>query len=265
MDIIKRNFFCLLRTGALNDFTTLEPMSPYKWRLVMGMAQQYQVEGAVLKGVKSHQYDRGIDFPNELFKLADFTQGEDQAEAWNLSNRWLNKRLRQIRMKEPCSSNPSMETIGLLNLLVKGTREILKGASMVSHTVALGQYLRRQNDRINKEKLAAWVGKTHLQGMVQLQMRMLVEFLDFQAEELPLPLPMRKRDIKRIAQQLNQPITGKEGDLHFWQDNNGLVRNNTQALRRNLQRALRLLPYASLETLSYFSHRFILSLNELEE
>ena len=32
MNIIQRNFFRLLRSGALNEFVSLEPMSHYKWQ-----------------------------------------------------------------------------------------------------------------------------------------------------------------------------------------------------------------------------------------
>lgn len=31
MDIIKRNFFCLLRYGAFNEYEPVEKMSAYKW------------------------------------------------------------------------------------------------------------------------------------------------------------------------------------------------------------------------------------------
>lgn len=33
MDIITRNFFRLLRSGALNEYEQLEPMSNFKWDL----------------------------------------------------------------------------------------------------------------------------------------------------------------------------------------------------------------------------------------
>ena len=32
MNILQRNFFRLLRSGALNEYESLEPMSLYKWQ-----------------------------------------------------------------------------------------------------------------------------------------------------------------------------------------------------------------------------------------
>ena len=47
MDIIKRNFFCLLRYGAFNEYEPVEKMSAYKWGVLQRMAQAHYVEAIV--------------------------------------------------------------------------------------------------------------------------------------------------------------------------------------------------------------------------
>ena len=32
MDIVQRNFFRIIKSGAFEDKDTLEPISPFKWR-----------------------------------------------------------------------------------------------------------------------------------------------------------------------------------------------------------------------------------------
>ena len=53
--------------------------------------------------------------------------------------------------------------------------------------------------------------------------------------------------------------------MHFWQAENGMVHNNSTALRQNLHRTLRFFRYAPAETIAHFFSRFAHSLSELEE
>ena len=70
MDIVQRNFFSLIRSGGLNEFVGLEPMSPFKWRQLMAMAIGRKVEDTMLQGLRHHQYDRDIEIPGELLGVA---------------------------------------------------------------------------------------------------------------------------------------------------------------------------------------------------
>lgn len=56
-----------------------------------------------------------------------------------------------------------------------------------------------------------------------------------------------------------------DGEMHFWQAENGMVHNNSTALRQNLHRTLRFFRYAPAETIAHFFSRFAHSLSELEE
>ena len=43
MDVIKRNFFALLQTGAFGKMQHVEPMSAYKWRKLFAMMGVHDV------------------------------------------------------------------------------------------------------------------------------------------------------------------------------------------------------------------------------
>ena len=103
MDIIKRNFFRLLRSGALNEYVTLEPMTTFKWNRLFQMAASQNVVSIALKGIKNHQYDNNIHMPQKLIlDLQEMTDKDEQEWVTNphLSNPTLNKRLKKIRHDE---------------------------------------------------------------------------------------------------------------------------------------------------------------------
>ena len=54
LDIIKRNFFRILRSGALNEFESLEPMSAYKWNKLTSLVMAQGVEKIAQKGLRNH-------------------------------------------------------------------------------------------------------------------------------------------------------------------------------------------------------------------
>ena len=66
MDIITRNFFSLLRSGALNEYETIEPMSEFKWKRLEQMVVAQHVEGSAWKGIRNHRYDEMMNIPSYL-------------------------------------------------------------------------------------------------------------------------------------------------------------------------------------------------------
>lgn len=54
MEIIQRNFFRLLRSGAFADDELLEPMSAFKWRRLYQMVEVQGVADVFLRGVQKH-------------------------------------------------------------------------------------------------------------------------------------------------------------------------------------------------------------------
>ena len=58
MDVIKRNFFALLQTGAFGKMQHVEPMSAYKWRKLFAMMGVHDVLQFALEGYAKQQYKR---------------------------------------------------------------------------------------------------------------------------------------------------------------------------------------------------------------
>ena len=86
MDIIKRNFFKLLRSGALNKFEAIEPMSEYKWNRLFQMIYAQEVWPIALKGIKNHQYDRNMNIPKSLLQNVDRIYDNPQKENKTVKN-----------------------------------------------------------------------------------------------------------------------------------------------------------------------------------
>ena len=67
MDIIQRNFFRLLRSGVLNEYESLEPMSTFKWNRLFQIVKVQGVEDIALKGIKNHTYDENAGRGNRRY------------------------------------------------------------------------------------------------------------------------------------------------------------------------------------------------------
>jgi len=75
MDIIQRNFFRILCSGAFGTQSNLEPMSPFKWRRLMQMVDAQQVMPIFINGVAKHSMDEGLNLPDSI--IADMTCDSD--------------------------------------------------------------------------------------------------------------------------------------------------------------------------------------------
>ena len=55
MDIIRRNLLTLLKSGALNEYGNIEPMSSFKWEKLFKMAVIHNISSFIHKGLKNHK------------------------------------------------------------------------------------------------------------------------------------------------------------------------------------------------------------------
>ena len=162
MDIIKRNFFRLLRSGALNEFITLEPMSAFKWKRLVQMVVAQKVSVIALKGIKNHQYDVELNIPQEqVAELQNDTRSPQEFPV-QLSNHFLNKRLKRIRENEPHVMDASMDTVEILNIIVRNVGYMLNRGISLNGIIELGRYLRTKGDKVDFVKLDDWLQELHL-------------------------------------------------------------------------------------------------------
>lgn len=269
LDIIKRNFFRILRSGALNEFESLEPMSAYKWNKLTSLVMAQGVEDIAQKGLRNHTFDAQANFPRTL--IDELNAGETTATLQNktyaphLSNRLLNRRLRKIQQGERHQIDASMTTLDLLNIIVANVNQILNRGISLSLIAELGSFLRTRGGKVDFVKLENWLQQLHIQRMAQLQGSILISVFEFEKEEIPFVNNVEPQAYALILRTLNHTANDTTEEWHFRQSRTGFVQNNSRIMRRNLRRSIRYINYAPIETISNFFGNFARSLSEIEE
>lgn len=269
MDIIKRNFFRLLRSGALNEYEDLEPMSAFKWNRMFEMIKAQGVVDMALKGLKNHTFDANANIPkhliDELGAMASDGENKPNAALPQLSNRFLNKRLKKIQTSERHQMDASMTTLDLLNIIVRNVEQILNRGISLKGIAELGSFLRTQGDKVDFVKLENWLNHLHIERMAQLEGSILIDVFEFEPAEVPFVKNVEKQAYALTLRTLTHTEEDTAKEWHFRQDKTGFVHNNSAQLRRNLHRSIRYIDYAPLETASNFINNFAKNLSEIEE
>ncbi len=263
MNIITRNFFRLLRSGALNEYEPMEPMSAFKWRRLDQMVHAQHVERAALKGIKNHQFDEMMNIPEDLANQTPDSSA--QQEEPRLSNHYLNFRLSRIENAERHAIDTNVDALNVLKIIVGNVSSMLNHGTMLSGIIELGSYLRNKGDKVDFVKLDTWLGKLQLRRMAQLQGSMLMSVFNFEQDELPFVRHVEAAANKLVLRSVTHSASDTAEEWHFRQLSSGFVQNNSALLRRNLRRSLRYITYAPLETVSNFFNNFARSLQEIEE
>ena len=260
MNIITRNFFRLLRSGALNEYEPMEPMSAFKWRRLDQMVHAQHVERAALKGIKNHQFDEMMNIPEDLANQTPDNSAHQEEP--RLSNHYLNFRLSRIENAERHAIDTNVDALNVLKIIVGNVSSMLNHGTMLSGIIELGSYLRNKGDKVDFVKLDTWLGKLQLRRMAQLQGSMLMSVFNFEQDELPF---VEAAANKLVLRSVTHSASDTAEEWHFRQLSSGFVQNNSALLRRNLRRSLRYITYAPLETVSNFFNNFARSLQEIEE
>ncbi|MGI6231399.1 MAG: hypothetical protein ACOYJF_00930 [Prevotella sp.] len=264
MNIINRNFFRLLRSGALNEYEPLEPMSSFKWNRLDQMARAQRVEAYAQKGVRNHQYDELMNIPQNLVNAKPVQVPSINASP-QLSNAFLNHRLKKIEYDERHAIDTNIGAVEVLHIIVDNVSTMLNHGTMLGGLIQLGSYLRSKGGEVDYVKLDQWLDKLFLRRMAQLQGCMLMAVFNFEKDELPFVQHIEPSAYRLVLRSVEHTAEDTAEEWHFKQSRAGFVRNNSALLRRNLRRSLRYLPYAPIETVSNFINNFTISLQEIEE
>lgn len=265
MNVITRNFFRLLRSGAWHEDEALEPMSHFKWERLGQMVHAQHVEAAVREGLQRMAGDDiWVNLPDGF--LAEYQTEVTEAKTdIQLSNRFLNRRFHRIIQQEIHAIDTNVASLDVLKIIVKTVDTMLNNGVMIKGLLDLGRYLRTYGDHVDFVKLDTWLSKLHLQRMAQLQGSMLVAVFNFETDELPFVHRLEISAYNLVLRSVYHTANDTAEEWHFRQSRTGSVTNNSQLLRRNLRRSLRYLPYAPLETVSNYFNNFTRSLQEIEE
>ncbi|EGQ18012.1 hypothetical protein [Prevotella pallens] len=278
MDIIQRNFFKLIRSGAFNDKSTIEAMSSFKWRRLYEIVMFQNVLDYFVRGVNNNANDKNLNLPAKLIDeiqakldLQDEKQSSRQeddkiiGDDAELSNKWLNKRYHKIIYNEMHSIDTSTETLRMLQLIVFNTNAMLNRGINLDAIIRLGQFLRNKGDKVDFLKLEKWLSALHLQRMAQLQGSILIAVFGFEKDEIDFVKKEEPVAYKLTIKIISNLVKDTAGEWHFRQNSAGFVQNNGKMLRRNLRRSYKYISYAPIETTSNFINGFIKGLSEIEE
>lgn len=278
MDIIQRNFFKLIRSGAFNDKSTIEAMSSFKWRRLYEIVMFQNVLDYFVRGVNNNANDKNLNLPTKLIDeiqakldLQDEKQSSRQeddkiiGDDAELSNKWLNKRYHKIIYNEMHSIDTSTETLRMLQLIVFNTNAMLNRGINLDAIIRLGQFLRNKGDKVDFLKLEKWLSELHLQRMAQLQGSILIAVFGFEKDEIDFVKKEEPVAYKLTIKIISNLVKDTAGEWHFRQNSAGFVQNNGKMLRRNLRRSYKYISYAPIETTSNFINGFIKGLSEIEE
>lgn len=278
MDIIQRNFFKLIRSGAFNDKSTIEAMSSFKWRRLYEIVMFQNVLDYFVRGVNNNANDKNLNLPAKLIDeiqakldLQDEKQSSRQeddkiiGDDAELSNKWLNKRYHKIIYNEMHSIDTSTETLRMLQLIVFNTNAMLNRGINLDAIIRLGQFLRNKGDKVDFLKLEKWLSELHLQRMAQLQGSILIAVFGFEKDEIDFVKKEEPVAYKLTIKIISNLVKDTAGEWHFRQNSAGFVQNNGKMLRRNLRRSYKYISYAPIETTSNFINGFIKGLSEIEE
>ena len=231
MDFLQRNLFAQLRSDNFGAKEELEPMTVFKKKKIAQMMKNLNAvpAGAVL-----------------------------------MNNSFLNRRLIKIQKEERHSIDTSIETLYLLRLLVSNINGILANGISIRGIIQLGQYLRTRGDKVDFIKLESWLRKLHIQRMAQLEGSVLIQFFNFEQDEIPFVKMVERGASKLTVRSLYYNIKDME-NIKFQESQVGFVHTTGGTMRKNLRRSMRYFGYAPIETTCNFLNSFFKSLSEIEE
>lgn len=265
MDIVKRNFFGLIRSGAFNEFVAIEPMSPFKWRQLAAMTIGKDVCRPVSVGIRNHQYDKWVTIPQNLLpETEEDTRPATDTKHTELANFWLKRKLHKIRENEIHAIDTSTETLELLDIMLACITTMLNHDVSIRQLIRLGVYLRTKGDKVDFVKFENWLHRLHIYRIAGLQGCFLIAAMGFEADELPFVHGMEKNTEKL----LEYALTRKQCEYEPWHVNDAnpvFIHTNSKALWWRIHRCWHYMRYAPIETVSNLIMSMANSIAEVEE
>lgn len=277
MDIIQRNLFRLLRSGAFQTNEEIEPMSAYKWGQLYQLAVIHAVAPFVYEGINCcrsqfflHLTDKQEEEWKQAMKeLSDAGAQTDKAEedeflrADRLTNPLLNSRLQAILDDE----HSDIHTRQMLLMFIRIVRHLLNEGVPIRQLTELGIFLRKNVDRIDYLTLDKWIGRLSLNRMIQLIGEILIKMFGFAEEDIPFLKKRREKPIEKIAQELLEYTDARAQNWYFSQQDGGIFVHNTNssATFSHAHRSARYFRYYPSESVTNFFSSFLHSLSHIEE
>lgn len=273
MNIIERNFYRLLRSGAFGTEEQLEPLSAWKWNRLHQLAVMHNVTSTIYKGLELCREQFFLQVPDRLMdewrKEAATEEQSAETEDENglltpnhLTNPILNHTLQNILDSEDSNTETRTALLHLLGI----SRFIMNAGIPVKRITELGIFLRQSSSRVDFTTLSQWIKQLHLDPMTQVAAMMLVSLMHFEPEELPFMKPVTNEKTEQtVADMLRQKNSHAE-DWYFSQGKNIFVHtSNSSAMLWHVRRSAKYFKYYPSETVTNFFTTFAHSLSHIEE
>ena len=277
MDMIQRNLFLLLRSGAFQTTEDIEPMSAFKWGRLYQLAVMHNIIPFVYDGIIRNKNQFFLHLTEKQKKdwekaIADYRTQErkqnDQEEDEflrpdRLTNPLLNKRLQDILDDE----HSDVTTRHLLLILIRVVRHLFNEGMPIRQLTELGIYMRKNRQQIDYQAIDKWAGQLQLTQMTQLTGEFLILLFGFAEDEIPFLKKRKSRGIDRIAQELIEFTNTRSQDWYFSQEDGGIFVHNTNssATFSHVRRSARYFRYYPSESVTNFFSSFVHSLSHIEE
>lgn len=282
MNIIKRNFLRLLRLGAFGENEVIEPMSKFKWEVIFHIANIHNVVGVIFDGIAKNKENEALIPQDIILKYKKILDEEGygiksqttssipsvqlpDAGLSHMCNGFLNARLKRIRENEPQSTDASVETLNMLDIIVQATECTMTYGLSFATILRIGIYLRVDGDKIDFVKLENWLRKLNLTRMAQLEGSILIDIFGFEMDEIPFVNKMEPSAHKIAIEALEKPIRIDIEEWKIRQKSTIFLANNSKAMMKTVKNCMKYFFFAPVEASSNFLHRFASSLSNLEE
>lgn len=208
---IKENFTALLRAGAFAlPAESIEPMSAYKWKRLLDVAELLGVRYYIEKGMHSCYDAAAMPLPitpKESLRPVDF----DCSEA-RLFGFFSSRKYKRIREDERHSMDTSIESLRLLSLIVQNANCIVTDDLSIVGIIAVGEYLRTMGDKVDFVKLNNWIERLGIVEVSSFIGAMLVELFDFEPDEIEFMTRKYRKPLTHYDRLLEKALCEKH---HF--------------------------------------------------
>lgn len=277
MDIIQRNLFSLLRSGAFQSTEDIEPMSAFKWSRLYQLAVMHNVVPFVYDGIirnknqfflhltekQRKDWEKAMSDYRAQEKEQDNLEEDEYLRPDRLTNPLLNRRLQDILDDE----HSDMTSRQLLLILLRVVRHLFNEGMPIRQLTELGIFLRKNSQRIDYQTVGKWIERLRLTQMTQLIGEFLIRLFGFSEEDIPFLKERKEKRIDHIAQELIEFTNTRSQDWYFSQQDGGIFVHNTNssATFSHVRRSARYFKYYPSESVTNFFSSFVHSLSHIEE
>ena len=278
MDIIQRNLFRLLRSGAFHSAEEIEPMSVFKWGRLYQLSVMHTVIPYVYEGInrcrsqfflhlsakQEEEWRQALrEYQAQAEQQSDEIEEDELLRPDRLTNPLLNHRLQDILDDE----HSDITTRQLLLIIIRIVRHLFNEGMPIRQLTELGIFLRKNQDRIDYVTLEKWIEQLHLTQMIQLICEFLIKMYGFTEDEIPFLQKRREKPIEQIAQELIEFTNTRSQNWYFSQQDGGIFvhNSNSSATFSHVRRSARYFRYYPSESVTNFFSSFVHSLSHIEE